>query len=76
MLYNLFNKCETVKVLFVQSCPTLCDTMGCSPPGSTDHGILQASILEWPLPSSRDFPNPRSKLRCPALQADFSSDFS
>ena len=23
----------------VQSCPTLCDPMNCSPPGSSDHGI-------------------------------------
>ena len=30
-----------------QSCPTLCDPVGCSPPGSSVHGILQARILEW-----------------------------
>ena len=30
-----------------QSCPTLCDPVGCSPPGSSGHGILQARILEW-----------------------------
>ena len=30
-----------------QSCPTLCDPMFCSLPGSSIHGILQASILEW-----------------------------
>ena len=30
----------------VQSCPTPCEPMGCSPPGSV-HGILQARILEW-----------------------------
>ena len=29
------------------SCPTLCDPMDCSPPGSSVHGILQAGILEW-----------------------------
>ena len=28
-------------------CPTLCDDMDCSPPGSSVHGILQARILEW-----------------------------
>ena len=27
-------------------CPTLCDPMDCSPPGSSVHGILQARILE------------------------------
>ena len=30
-----------------QSCPTLCDPMDCSLPGSSVHGILQARILEW-----------------------------
>ena len=34
-------------VLVAQSCPTLCDPMDCSPPGSSVHGILQARILEW-----------------------------
>ena len=29
------------------SCPTLCDPMDCSPPGSSVHGIFQARILEW-----------------------------
>ena len=36
-----------VKVLVVQSCPTLCDPMDCSPPGSSVRGILQARILQW-----------------------------
>ena len=30
-----------------QSCPTLCDPMDCSPPGSSVHGIFQATVLEW-----------------------------
>ena len=30
-----------------QSCPTLCNPVDCSPPGSSVHGILQARILEW-----------------------------
>ena len=34
-------------VLVTQSCPTLCNPMDCSPPGSSVHGILQARILEW-----------------------------
>ena len=38
----------------LQSCPTLCNPMDCSPPGSSIHGILQARILEWvSMPSSR-----------------------
>ena len=30
-----------------QSCPTLCDPLGYSLPGSSLHGILQARVLEW-----------------------------
>ena len=31
----------------VQLCPTLCDPVDCSPPGSSVHGILQARKQEW-----------------------------
>ena len=31
----------------LQSCPTLCDPIDSSPPGSSILGILQARILEW-----------------------------
>ena len=34
-------------VLVVHSCPTLCDLMDYSPPGSSVHGIFQARMLEW-----------------------------
>ena len=30
----------------LKSCPTLCDPLDCSPPGSSAHDILQAEILE------------------------------
>ena len=30
-----------------QSCPTLCDPIDCSLPGSSVHGIFQARVLEW-----------------------------
>ena len=30
-----------------QSCPTLSDSMNCSLPGSSIHGIFQAKVLEW-----------------------------
>ena len=30
-----------------QSCPTLCNPMDCSLPGSSVHGIFQARVLEW-----------------------------
>ena len=31
----------------VQSCLTLSDPMDCSLPGSSIHGIFQATVLEW-----------------------------
>ena len=31
----------------LQSCPTLCDSIDGSPPGSPNPGILQARTLEW-----------------------------
>ena len=31
----------------VQSCPTLCDPMDCSPPGSSVPGIHLARMLAW-----------------------------
>ena len=56
-----------------QLCPTLCDTIDCSPPGSSVHGILQARILEWiAMPFSRDLSDPRiepTSLMSPALKA-------
>ena len=36
---------EKTKTNFM--CPTLCDPMDYSPPGSSVHGILQVRILEW-----------------------------
>ena len=33
--------------LVAQSCPTLCDPMDCTLPGSSVHGISQARLLEW-----------------------------
>ena len=56
-----------------QSCPTLCDPVDCSPPGSSVHGILQARILGWvALPSPGHLPDPGIKLESPALQVDSS----
>ena len=49
-----------MKVLVAQSCPTLCNRMDCSPPGSSGHGILQARILECvAIPFSRGSSQPR-----------------
>ena len=47
--------------LVLQSDPTLCNSMDCSLPGSSDHGILKARILEWvAMPSSRGSSQPRN----------------
>ena len=44
----LFNKSLLLLLLLsLQSCPTLCDPIDGSPPGSPVPGILQARILEW-----------------------------
>ena len=42
----LFNSDSDSDNEVVQSCPTLCDPVDCSLPGSSLHGILQARILE------------------------------
>ena len=44
--------------MLTQSCPTLCNSMNYSLPGSSVHGIFQARILEWvAISSSMDLPN-------------------
>ena len=46
---------SVVKVLVAWPCPTLCNPMDCSPPGSSVHGIIHARILEWlAIPLSRE----------------------
>ena len=41
-------KFQSVAIILVdQSCPSLCDPMDCSPPGSSVHETFQAGILEW-----------------------------
>ena len=57
MIYNVllmsaahqsnFSSYEWSEVLVTQLCPTLCDSMDYSLPGSSVLGILQARILEW-----------------------------
>ena len=55
--------------LFTQPCPTLCDPMDCSPSGSCPRGFSkQEYCSELPCPPPGDLPNPRVKLRPPALQ--------
>ena len=62
-----------VCVLVAQSYLTLCDPMNYSLPGSSVHGILQASILEWVAnPSPGDLPDPGIKPGSPTSQVDSS----
>ena len=39
--------CSAAAAKSLQSCPTLCDPIDSSPPGSPVPGILQARTLEW-----------------------------
>ena len=41
------NKAYAAAAKLLQSCPTLCDSIDSSPPGSPVPGILQARTLEW-----------------------------
>ena len=48
--------------LVTQSCPTLCDPIDCSLPGSSVHGLLQATVQEWVVISfSRGSSQPRDQ---------------
>ena len=54
-----------VLCLVAQSCPTLCDLMKCSPPGSAIHGDSPGKNT-----GVGDLPNPGIEPTSPALQAD------
>ena len=49
--FSLMDSAAAAKSL--QSCPTLCDPIDSSPPGSSILGILQARVPEWVLVSSK-----------------------
>ena len=52
----------------LQLCPTLCDPIDSSPPGSSVPGILQARILEWvPISFSNACMRAKSLQSCPTL---------
>ena len=54
-----------------QSCPTLCDPVDCSLPGSPSMGFSrQECWSRLPSPSPGDLPNPGMELWSPALQAN------
>ena len=47
-----------------QSCPTLCNPVDCSPPGSSVHGIFPARILEWVIVSYSRRSSPSRNWTC------------
>ena len=58
---------KVVLCLVTQLCPILCDTMNCSPPGSSVHGIPQAGILELvviPLSRGSSWPRDQTRVSC------------
>ena len=60
LIAQVYTRCMCAKSL--QSCPTLCNPMDCSAPGSCIHGILQARVLEWvAIPFSMGSPWPREQ---------------
>ena len=73
--FRIFSSVQFSSV--TQSCPTLCDHMDCSLPGSSVHEIFQARVLKWVAISfSRGSSQPRdqtcvSRISCVSgLQAD------
>ena len=63
-LILLFFKLYENESEVTQSCPILCDTMDCSLPGFSVHGIFQARVLVWVAISfSRVSSQPRDQTR-------------
>ena len=57
-------QCKRTLQNVTQSCPTLCNPMDCSLPGSSVHGIFQAIVLEWiAISFSRGSSQPRDRIR-------------
>ena len=53
---------EKVELLVTQLCPTLCNPIDCSPPGSSVHEIIQARIRDWAvIPFSRGSSQSRNR---------------
>ena len=69
--FSLYHCCFC---LVIQSCPSLCDPMDCSPPGSSAHGISQARTLEWVAISfSRGSSPPRDQTQVSCTANGFST---
>ena len=60
-----------VKIEVAQSCPTLCDPIDCSLPGSSVHGIFQAIVLEGiAISFSRGSSQPRARTQVSRIVED------
>ena len=75
-LERLSHLCFPVELFLIymsdsQSCPSLCDPMDCSLPGSFIHVILQARILEWVAISFRGSSQPRDQTYISCLAGGF-----
>ena len=46
-MFRMYATTADAAAKLLQSCPTLCDPIDCSPPGSPIPGILQARTLGW-----------------------------
>ena len=63
---------RAVKALVTQSCPTLCDPMNSSSPGSSVHRNFQARVLEWVvIPFSRGSSQPRDQTQVSCIVGRF-----
>ena len=74
-IYTFSNLYTLMRAKSLQSCPTLCNPMDGSPPGSSVHGFSRQEYWSGlPCPSPGDFPNPGIEpvsLRSPALAGGF-----
>ena len=66
-----------VRAKSFQLCPTLCEPMDYSLPGSSVHRILQARILEWvAISSSRGYSQPRSQTQISSIAGRFFTNWA
>ena len=56
--------------LVTQSCPSICDPVDCSQPGSSIHGNSPGKKTGVPCPPPVDLPNPGIKPKSSSLQVD------
>ena len=68
LITQAYTRCMRAKSL--QSCPTLCNSMDCSPPGSMGFS-RQEYWSGSPYRSPGDLPNPEIEPGSPALKADY-----